>query len=100
MGNQTVHQTSQLKEQQTLMQAYQRLEHKCEQLRDLSGLTELLTTKLNRTLLENQLLPESIQKEEVVQKNIVELFNLIADKIEAEINIIGNNTEYSISMID
>jgi len=86
-------------ERQTLMQVFERLEQKCMQLREVAGMTEKLNEKLNRT--EGQ--PKcggDIQKEDVVERNIVELFNLIADEMELQINFIGNNTEKSMKMID
>jgi hypothetical protein len=38
-----------IQERQTLIQAFERLDHKCTQLRELAGLTERLNEKLNRT---------------------------------------------------
>jgi hypothetical protein len=87
-------------ERQTLIQAFERLDHKCSQLRELGGLTEKLNDKLNRTEGHPKCEDDRTQKEGVVERNIVELFNLIADKMETQINIIGNNTENSMSMID
>ena len=90
----------QLVERRTLIQAFERLDNKCSQLRDLAGLTERLNEKLNRTEGHSKCVDNGMQKEDIVELNIVELFNLIADKMEIQIDIIGNNTEYSISMID
>jgi hypothetical protein len=87
-------------ERQTLIQALERLDYKCIQLRELAGLTEKLNEKLNRTEGNPKGEDDRMQKESVVERNIVELFNLIADKMETQINIIGNNTENSMSMID
>ena len=87
-------------ERQTLIQAFERLDHKCTQLRELAGLTERLNEKLNRTEGNPKCEDERMQKESVVERNIVELFNLIADKMETQINVIGNNTEKSMQMID
>ncbi len=86
-------------ERQTLIQAFERLDQKCVQLREVAGLTERLNEKLNRT--EGQPRDEAEKaKEGPVQLNIIELFNLIADKMEVQINVIGNNTELSMQMID
>ena len=87
-------------ERQTLIQAFERLDHKCTQLRELAGLTERLNEKLNRTEGRLKCEDDIMQKEIVVERNIVELFNLIADKMETQINVIGNNTEKSMQMID
>lgn len=85
----------------TLMQAFERLTQKCSELKDVAQLTERLNRKLNRT----DGRPESIeaslvQKEPSTEKNIVELFNSIADKMDVQIHVIGNNTELSMRMID
>ena len=87
-------------ERQTLIQAFERLDHKCTQLRELAGLTERLNEKLNRTEGHHKCEDDRMQKEIVVERNIVELFNLIADKMETQINVIENNTEKSMQMID
>jgi len=87
-------------ERQTLMQAFERLEYTCIQLRELSGLTERLNQKLNRTEGSIKLEDERVQKEEVSEMSIVGLFNSMADKMEVQINVIGNNTERSMNMID
>ena len=89
-----------VQERQTLIQAFERLDHKCTQLRELAGLTERLNEKLNRTEGHIKCEEDRTQKESVVERNIVELFNLIADKMETQINVIGNNTERSMQMID
>ena len=87
-------------ERQTLMQAFERLEYTCIQLRELSGLTERLNQKLNRTEGSIKLEDERVQKEEVSEMSIAGLFNSMADKMEVQINVIGNNTERSMNMID
>jgi hypothetical protein len=87
-------------ERQTLIQAFERLEYTCLQLRELSGLTERLNQKLNRTEGSIKLEDERVQKEEVSEMSIVGLFNSIADKMEIQINVIGSNTERSMNMID
>jgi len=89
-----------VQERQTLIQAFERLDHKCTQLRELAGLTERLNEKLNRTEGHPKCSDEKLQKQESPERNIVELFNLIADKMETQINVIGNNTERSMEMID
>jgi len=89
-----------VQEIQTLIQAFERLYHKCTQLRELAGLTERLNEKLNRTEGHPKCEEDRMQKESVAERNIVELFNLIADKMETQINVIGNNTERSMQMID
>jgi|TARA_R110000751_G_scaffold153060_1_gene258187 hypothetical protein len=87
-------------ERQTLIQAFERLDHKCSQLRELAGLTEKLNEKLNRTEGHPKCEENSSVKQKEDNRNIVELFNLIADKMEVQINSIGNNIERSIRMID
>jgi len=87
-------------EKQTLMQAFERLDKKCTQLSEVARMTEILNEKLNRTEGHPKCDKDGIKKESVVERNIVELFNLIADKMETQINVIGNNTERSMKMID
>tara|TARA_R110002124_G_C8529107_1_gene477117 strand:+ start:106 stop:399 length:294 start_codon:yes stop_codon:yes gene_type:complete len=87
-------------ERQTLIQAFERLDHKCSQLRELAELTEKLNEKLNRTEGHLKCEDDSSVKQMEDNRNIVELFNLIADKMEVQINAIGNNTENAMRMID
>jgi len=87
-------------ERQTLIQTFEKLDARCSQLIEVAGLTELLQEKLNRTEGMPKVNEPLAQKESVEKRNIVELFNLIADKMETQINIIGNNTEKSIRMIE
>jgi hypothetical protein len=87
-------------ERQTLIQAFERLDHKCIQLRELAGLTERLNEKLNRTEGHPKCEEDASVKQKEDNRNIVELFNLIADKMEVQINAIGNNTENAMRMID
>ena len=89
-----------LQERQTLIQAFERLDHKCTQLREVAELTERLNEKLNRTEGHPKCVDDMAKKEIAVEMNIVELFNLIADKMETQINVIGNNTERSMQMIE
>jgi|TARA_R110000851_G_scaffold145114_4_gene284440 hypothetical protein len=90
----------QLQERQTLIQAFERLDHKCSQLSELAELTERLNEKLNRT--EGRSRPEGdvAVKQKEDNRNIVEMFNFIADRMEVQINEIGNNTEKALKMID
>jgi len=87
-------------ERKTLMQAFERLDSKCSELKDVADMTKRLYEKLNRTEGHPKGSELLTQKEAVVERNIVELFNLIAEKIEVQINVIGNNTEKSMIMID
>lgn len=89
-----------VQERQTLIQAFERLDHKCAQLREVAELTERLNEKLNRTEGHTKCDKDRTQKESVVERNIVELFNFIADKMETQINVIGKNTQRSMEMID
>jgi len=91
---------TEVQERQTLIQAFERLDHKCVQLKELAGLTEKLNGKLNRTEGHPKSEEDKLQKQKEDNRNIVELFNLIADKMEVQINVIGNNTERSMKMID
>lgn len=88
-----------VQEKPTLIHAYERLQQKCTQLRQLADLTERLNQKLNRTE-EDPKDDEKGKEEGLAKLNIVELFNLIADKMGVQINEIGRNTELSIQMID
>ena len=83
-----------------LMIALERLEYRLSQLRDLSDLTDRMNQKLNRT--ENDPTCESptAEKQDAPHGNIVELFYNVADSMDKQINIIGNNTERSMEMID
>lgn len=87
-------------ERQTLIQVFERLEQRCLQLREVADMTERLKEKLNRT--EGQPKPEEGNKgkEPESQKNIIELFNSIANEMETQTNRIGNNTDFSMQMID
>jgi hypothetical protein len=89
-----------VEERQTLIQAFERLEYRCAQLRGIVGLTETLSQKLNRT--EGRPIAEEapLKKMEGSDRNIVELFYFIADEMEVQINAIGNNTEAAMRMID
>lgn len=85
----------------TLMQAHGRLVQKLSMLRDVSDLTCRLKDKFNRIDgLDDTMTNKILMKEDVRQKNIVDLFNDIADEMDVVINIIGNNTETSMEMID
>lgn len=92
--------TAPAKERQTLMQAFERLDHQCVQLSDLVDLTERLNEKLNRIEDHPKEPAGEFKKQTEDHRSIVELFNLIADRMEVQINIIGNNTERSMQMID
>ena len=87
-------------ERQTLMQAVEILDRRLTQLNELSGLTERLNEKLQRT--GGHPLPDDKmkEKESPINMNIVELFYMISEKMETQINIIGMNTEKSMQMID
>jgi DNA polymerase II large subunit len=82
------------------MQAFERLEYTCIQLRELAGLAERLNQKLNRTEGYSKLEDEREKIEEGFEMSIVGLFNSMVDKMEVQINVIGNNTERSMNMID
>ena len=91
--------TMQAKEQ-TLMQVFEKLDTRCNQLKEVAGMTERLNYKLNRTEDEPKPIDGCVKKEMSVTLNIVELFDLIAQTMEQQINVIGNNTERSMNMID
>ena len=90
----------QVEERQTLIQAFERLELRCSQLSELAGLTERLNEKLNRTEGDPKCEDEPSVNHKQQNRNIVELFNLIADEMGVQINAIGNNTEAAMRMID
>ena len=82
----------------TLMLVLERLENKCEQLRQVAEMTEKLNQKLNRN--EGHPKPDKCQLKESYEKNIVELFDNICDKMDEQIITIGNNTDRSMGMIE
>jgi len=92
----------QTQEKQTLIQAFEKLTERYVQLKEVAIMTEKLNQKLNRT--EGHLMcadkKPRPQNEDTVKRNIVEMFNFIADKMEKQIIIIGNNTEYAMKMIE
>ena len=97
------HNTEALKKDRTLMDAYERLLDRCLQLSEVSELTERLNKKLNRT--EGMVScgkndPDEQNKESHYERNIVELFDSISDKMEMEIELIGSNTQRSMRIID
>jgi hypothetical protein len=87
-------------QKQTLMEVFARLEDKCLILREVAGLTKNLYEKLNRTEDHPKCQEGGINKEPILERNIVELFDFIADKIEVQTNVIRNNTTESIQMIE
>ena len=97
--NNSIQETSVVKER-TLMQAFYRLEDKCKRLHETTNLVRILNQKLNRTQECSEVTNEKaiISGDDIM--NIVDLFNLIADKIENEIRTIEDNTHKSIDMID
>jgi len=86
-------------ERETIMQAIEALNTRCFQLGELSGLTNKLNRKLNRTEDDPSAL-NGEEKESNPHRNIVDLIFLVSDRMEDHINVIGNNTESSIRMID
>jgi len=87
-------------QKQTLIQAFERLDEKCAQLKEVAIMTEKLNQKLNRTEAHPMCADKKPQNEDIVKRNIVEMFNFIADKMEEQINVIGSNTECSMRMIE
>ena len=94
------HNTEALKKDRTLMDAYERLMGRCVQLSEVSELTERLNRKLNRTEEMESCIKDEPSTEVAFQRNIVELFNSISDKMEMEIKLIVSNTQQSMGMID
>ena len=86
-------------ERKTLINAFERLHTRCNQLEEVANLTERLTAKLNRTEDEPKLMKDQ-DKEESRRMDIVDLFNSIADEMEVQINRIGGNTEDAINIIE
>jgi hypothetical protein len=82
----------------TLMLVLERLENKCEQLREVAEMTEKLNQKLNRN--EGDPKPEKCQLKESNEKNIVELFDNICDRMDEQMITIANNTDRSMGMIE
>jgi hypothetical protein len=94
------HNTEALKQNRTLMDAYERLLNRCVQLSEVSELTQRLNKKLNRTDGILSCKTDEEVKETHHERNIVELFDSISDKMEMEIELIGSNTQRSMGMID
>jgi hypothetical protein len=86
-------------ERKTLINAFERLSGKCNQLREVANLTDRLTAKLHRTEDEPRPTDEKV-KQENKRMDIVDLFNSIADDMEIQINRIGSNTEEAINIIE
>lgn len=90
-----------VKTNRTLIQSFERLESNCRELEETTELCKTLSKKLNRT--EHEIILSKTQepyKEEDNHKNIVDLFNLISDKLEKEIESINYSIRSSIDMID
>lgn len=93
-------QAEKVKERETLMQAFEKLELTCIHLKEAVKFTEKLQDKFNRR--ERDILevnPEK-KKDSHPPSNIVDLFISISDKMEKEIIEIINNTEDVIKMIE
>jgi hypothetical protein len=92
-------QVTQEEQRLTLMQVLDRLNEKCGQLEEVAGMTERLNEKLNRT--EGDPKPEESQtKQKVTQRNIAELFDMVCERMDEQIQVIDNNTDRSIRMIE
>ena len=88
-----------VEERQTLMQAFELLDSKCRQMDDIVRLTERVNEKLNRT--EDAVRVEGeLTKKSEDHYTIVELFNNISRKLEAQINIAGSNLERTLNIIE
>ena len=89
-----------MEKQPTLMDAYEQLNDKRQQLRKLSSLSIVLNEKFNRT---EGTMKEGIMMEhpcDVNQPNLIELFMNLADDMQRSINEIGDNTQKIINLID
>lgn len=86
----------------TLISMLETLDMKCEMLKGVAERAEKLNQKLHRT--EQNFPDKKYEKdkedEDTHVGNIVELLELIADKMETQISIIHRNIEDSIQMID
>ena len=91
---------SKMEKQPTLMDAYERLNDKRQQLSKLSSLSITLNEKFNRT--EGCMEDGAMLKEpsNVKQPNLIELFMNLADDMQRSINEIGDNTQKIINLID
>ena len=89
-------------ERKTLMSVFETLDMKCEMLKGVAERAKKLNQKLHR--IEQNFPDKKYEKdkedEDIHVRNIVELFELIANKMETQINIIHGNIEDSMQMID
>ena len=89
------------KQEDTIINAYERLERDFNCLQEIAKLSEQLIEKLNRTEGKEKLLAldEQAPKKLVEQKNIVQLLNSVSEGISKQTDIIRMNLNNAISMI-
>lgn len=86
-------------ESRTLMQAIDRLRHECDQLEGVANLTARLHDTLNRV--EAKATEEIYVDTDLIDHStVIDLFYLIAEKLERQTSIIRKNTEYTLAMIE
>tara|TARA_R110002049_G_scaffold231127_2_gene403401 strand:+ start:6346 stop:6660 length:315 start_codon:yes stop_codon:yes gene_type:complete len=89
------------KARQTLLNAYETLQEKANQLKGLQKLSEKLNEKFERTEGMVKGIDDSIKEpNSVKQPNLIELFMDLSYQMQSSINEIGNNTERVLQMID
>jgi hypothetical protein len=87
----------------SLMSALENLERKAGALEDIANYSEYVVEKLNNPRLEaNSLIKakEDCDKKETVRLDLIDLFNLVADKIDYAATRISKNTELIKSFIE
>ena len=87
-------------ESRSLMQAIDRLRHECDQLEGAANLTARLHNTLTRVETSPSMDEVFVDTDSIDHNTVVDLFYLIAEKMERQISIIRNNTEHTLAMIE
>ena len=86
----------------TLMNSFESLQNRANQINDLARLSQRVVDKFNRVddkPKDEEAIKQGMDKEPR-QPDIMDLFNGTADQMEKAINIIGRNLEDVMGMID
>ena len=87
----------------TLMNSFESLQNRTNQINDLARLSQRIVDKFNRTddrPTEEKVVNEISEDKSLLQPNIMDLFNRTSDQMEKTIKIIRDNLEDVMSMID
>ena len=89
-------------ERKTLLNAYERLQMKANQLNEIENLIEKLNQKFDRTENDPRPTEENIMKEPRPERvpDLIDLFNIVAERLDTSIHNIGNKTERLLQLID